>query len=60
VKLKITLTKSSIGSTPKHRQTLQALGLRRIGSNTVKQDIPAVQGMIRKCAHLLTVEKITE
>jgi len=60
VKLKITLTKSPIGSTPDHRKTLQALGLHKMGSNAIQEDIPSVQGMIRKCAHLVTVEKIAE
>jgi len=60
VKLRITLVKSPIGSTPDHRKTLEALGLRKVGSSTIQQDIPAVQGMIRKCAHLLAVETIAE
>lgn len=60
MKLKVTLVKSPIGSTPEHRKTLQALGVRKIGSSTVKEDNASVQGMIRKCAHLLAVEKIAE
>ncbi|MDR3271522.1 MAG: 50S ribosomal protein L30 [Peptococcaceae bacterium] len=60
MKLKITLTKSPIGSKPQHRKTLQALGLRRMGSNVVREDNAAVHGMIRQCAHLLTVEQIAE
>ena len=55
--LKITLKKSSIGAIPVHKKTLQALGLKKIGSFVVKQDNPATRGMVHQVRHLLSVEE---
>jgi large subunit ribosomal protein L30 len=57
-KLKITQRKSAFGQTKYHRATMEALGLRRIGSQVVREDGPAVRGMIRKVAHLVEVEEV--
>ena len=57
MKIKITLTKSPIGYAETQRKTLQALGLGKMGSVVIHEDTPSVQGMIHKCAHLLTVEE---
>ena len=57
-KLKITLVKSTIGSIPKHRRTVEALGLRKINSSNIQQDNAAVRGMINQVRHLITVEEI--
>jgi large subunit ribosomal protein L30 len=56
-KLKLTQIKSTIGQSPRHRGTIRALGLGKIGS-TAEQDggNPAVLGMLRKVAHLVKVE----
>ena len=56
-KRRLTQIKSGIGQTPRHRGTLRALGLGRIG-NTSEQDPanPAIAGMLRKVAHLVKVE----
>lgn len=56
-KLTITQVRSSIGSKPKQRATLRALGLRRIGHSVVKPDRPEIRGMVRKVAHLVRVEE---
>ena len=56
--LKITLKKSTIGSLPKHKRIIQALGLKKINSSTIKKDNPATQGMINKVPHLIKVQKI--
>lgn len=58
MQIKITLVKSPIGRSEGHRKTLQALGLTKVGTSSVHEDTPAVQGMIRKCAYLLAVETI--
>ncbi|MDA8392810.1 MAG: 50S ribosomal protein L30 [Actinomycetota bacterium] len=50
--------RSAIGSKPKHRGTLRALGLRGIGSRNSLPDRPEVRGMIAKVTHLVTVEPI--
>jgi large subunit ribosomal protein L30 len=56
--VKLTQVKSAIGQSPRHRGTLRALGLGRIGQ-TAEQDNgnPAVAGMLRKVAHLVKVEE---
>ena len=56
--LKITLVKSTIGAIPKHRKTVEALGLRKTNSSVTKQDNDAVRGMIKQISHLVKVEEI--
>ena len=56
-KLKITQIKSGIGTKPKHRGTLRALGLRGIGRTNTIEDGPVVRGMIARVPHLITVEE---
>ena len=56
--LKVTQTRSAIGSKPKQRGTLRALGLGRIGRSHTLPDRPEIQGMIRKVTHLVSVEEI--
>lgn len=55
-RLKITLRRSRIGSTPRQRQVLRGLGLSRINSSVIRPDDPAIRGMVTKVAHLVTVE----
>ncbi len=56
--LKITLVKSVIGAKPKHKKTVQALGLKKTNTSVVKNDNEATRGMIRQVSHLLKVEEI--
>jgi large subunit ribosomal protein L30 len=56
--LKVTQVKSGIGTKPKHRGTLRALGLGRIGKTNTLPDRPEIRGMIRRVPHLITVEEI--
>ena len=56
--LKVTLVKSTIGSLEKHKRTVQALGLKKIGSNVVVRDNPAMRGMIFAVKHLVAVEEV--
>lgn len=56
--LKVTQVRSKIGSTQRHRGTLRALGLGRIGSAAVHPDSPSLQGMLRKVASLVRVEEV--
>ena len=58
--LKITLVKSVIGSTKKHREVVKGLGLRRIRHTVVREDRPEIRGMINKIPHLLKVEEVEE
>lgn len=55
-RLKITQIRSGIGTKPKHRGTLRALGLRGIGRTNVLEDRPEVRGMIARVPHLIRVE----
>ncbi len=53
----VTQVKSAIGSKPKHRGTLRALGLGRIGRSNTLPDRPEIRGMIARVPHLITVEE---
>ena len=55
--LKVTLVRSVIGSKPKARGTIRALGLRRINSSNVLPDSPEIRGMLAKVPHLVSVEE---
>jgi large subunit ribosomal protein L30 len=56
-KLKITQTRSQIGQTQKHRGTLRALGLGKIGRSVEREDTPETLGMLRKVRHLVRVDE---
>ena len=56
-KLRITQTRSAIGQTQKHRGTLRALGLGRIGRSVEREESPQVAGMLRNVRHLVRVEE---
>ncbi len=51
----VTQIKSSIGTKPKHRGTLRALGLRKIGDTNTLPDRPEIRGMIARVPHMLQV-----
>ena len=57
IDLTVKQIRSSIGSKPKHRGTLRALGLGRIGKTNTLPDRPEIRGMIHKVAHLIDVEE---
>ncbi|MCR5587020.1 MAG: 50S ribosomal protein L30 [Lachnospiraceae bacterium] len=57
-KLKITLKKSTIGAIPKHRATVEALGLKKLNSTVELPDNEAVRGMVWHVKHLVEVEEI--
>ena len=57
--LKVTQTRSAIGSKPKQRGTLRALGLGRIGKTNTLPDRPEIRGMIAKVPHLIDVEEVS-
>lgn len=49
--------KSAIGTKPKHRGTLRALGLRRIGHTNTLPDRPEIRGMLARVPHLIEVKE---
>lgn len=57
-KLKIKQVKSLIGTKPKHRLTMEALGFRRMHQTLEKTDTPQIRGMLRQVSHLVTVEEV--
>ena len=58
--LKVTQIRSSIGTKPKQRGTLRALGLGRIGKTHVLPDKPEIRGMIAKVPHLIEVQEVAD
>ena len=56
--LKVTLIRSRIGTKPKQRGTVRALGLGKIGSTNTLPDRPEIRGMIARVPHMITVEEI--
>jgi large subunit ribosomal protein L30 len=53
--LKVKLVKSPIGTKQSHRDTVRGLGLRKVNSESVLEDTPAVRGMINKISYLVKV-----
>jgi large subunit ribosomal protein L30 len=58
--LKVTQVRSAIGSKPKHRGTLRALGLGRIGRTNTLPDRPEIRGMLARVPHLVSVEDVED
>jgi large subunit ribosomal protein L30 len=55
--VRITLVKSPIGYSQRHKDTIKALGLRRMHQTVEHQDTPSLRGMLYKVAHLVEVEE---
>ena len=55
--LKITLVKSTIGAVPKHKKTVEALGLKKVNKTVELPDNAATRGMIKQVQHLVKVEE---
>ena len=53
--LRVTQRRSGIGTKPKHRATLRALGLRGVGRSRILPDRPEVRGMVARVPHLVEV-----
>jgi large subunit ribosomal protein L30 len=58
--LVVTQVKSTIGSKPKHRGTVRALGLHGVGSRKTLPDRPEIRGMIARVPHLVNVSESKE
>src|SRR5580700_9152522 len=57
--IRVTQVRSGIGTKPKHRGTLRALGLRGVGRTRVLADVADVRGMIARVPHLVEVGTAT-
>ena len=55
--LKVTLVKSTIGAVPKHKKTVEAVGLKKLNKTVVLPDNAATRGMIKQVQHLVKVEE---
>jgi large subunit ribosomal protein L30 len=58
--IKVKQIKSGIGGSPSQRETLRALGLRRIGQVVEKADRPEIRGMVKAIPHLVTIVEESE
>ncbi len=58
-RLRVTQVRSAIGTKPKHRGTLRALGLGRIGKSNDLPDRPEIRGMLARVPHLVSVEEVS-
>jgi len=59
-RVRVTYVKSAIGYNVKQKQTIEALGLRRLQQVIEHPDTPAVRGMLNKVSHLVQVEAVEE
>ena len=57
-KVKVTLVKSPIGSIPKHRATVAALGLKKLNKSVELPNNAATMGMVKQVQHLVKVEEV--
>ena len=55
--LKVTLVKSPIGAVPKHKRTVEALGLTKMHKTVVLPNNAATNGMIKQVSYMLKVEE---
>ena len=56
--VKITLTKSTIGASPKQKKVVEALGLKKMHHSVELVDTPTTRGAVKKVEHLVTVEEL--
>ena len=56
-KVRVTQVRSQIGQSQRHRGTLRALGLGKIGRTVEHQETPELAGMLRKVRHLVRIEE---
>lgn len=57
-KIKVTLVKSTIGAIPKHKKTVEALGLKKTNKTVELPDNASTRGMVQQVRHLVKVEEV--
>ena len=57
-RLKVTQVRSTVGKTHRMRETVRALGLKRVRHSVVKDDRPEIRGMLARVGHLVDVEEV--
>ncbi|MDR1018013.1 MAG: 50S ribosomal protein L30 [Lachnospiraceae bacterium] len=55
--LKVTLVKSTIGAVPKHKRTVEALGLHKVNKSVILPDNAATRGMVKQVEYMVKVEE---
>lgn len=55
--LEITLNRSVIGQKESQKKTIQSLGFKKVHQSVIREDTPAVRGMIEKVSHLVKVKE---
>ena len=60
MKLQITLKKSPISSLQVHKDTVAALGLRKVGQTVIREDNACVRGQIFRVQHMIDVQEIND
>ena len=58
--IRVTLVKSPIGYTKRQKDTVRALGLRRMNQTVEHKDTPVIRGMLNKVSHLVAIEEDVE
>jgi large subunit ribosomal protein L30 len=58
-RLRVTLVRSTIGTKPKQRGTVRALGLRRLNQTIEHADRPEIRGMLARVPHLVRIEELS-
>ncbi len=58
VKIRITLIRGLAGKKERHRRTIKALGLKRIGSSVIKENNPQIRGMIARVSYMVKVDEV--
>ena len=56
--MQITWVKSAIGYSQGQKDTIRALGFKRLGESLVREGSPVIRGMVEKVSHLLEVEEV--
>jgi large subunit ribosomal protein L30 len=59
-RLRVTQVRSTVGKTRRMRETVRALGLKRIRHSVVQDDRPEIRGMLARVGHLVAVEEVDE
>ncbi|MEW5883189.1 MAG: 50S ribosomal protein L30 [Armatimonadota bacterium] len=60
MKVQVKLIRSPIGSKPRNRKTIEALGLRRVNQVVVHEDSASLRGMLHNVRHMVEVQAIHE
>lgn len=59
-KLRVTLVKSAIGYSVRHKETVRALGFRKLNQTVELEDTPTLRGMLSKVNHLVKIEQVEQ